>query len=571
MAAIRVWAPDKTTILVRTGGADISLQPTDGGWWSGPDLAPGTDYAFLIDDSDQPVPDPRSRWQPQGVHGPSRVYDDDRYEWHDQDWPGRDLSAAVIYELHLGTFTRGASFDSAIERLDHLVDLGVTHVEVLPVNDFNGVWNWGYDGVLWYAVHEPYGGPDGCKRFVDAAHQRGLAVLLDVVYNHLGPSGNYLSRFGPYLKDGRSTWGALVNLEEAEVRRYVVDNALMWLREYHLDGLRLDAVHALHDGSPTHILAEVSAAVDELAGTLDRPLSLIGESDLNDPVTITPRELGGWGLTAQWDDDVHHALHAMLTGERRGYYCDFGPPEVLAKTFTRAFLHDGTYSTFRDTIWGKPIDRHRHRGEQFVACLQNHDQVGNRALGERLPELAPPGMLKVGAVLLLTSPFTPMLWMGEEWAATTRWPFFTSHPEPDLAAATGAGRLAEFAEHGWDTSKLIDPQDPKAYYSAILDWPEASADGHADVLDLYRRLIELRAAEPELRDGDLEHVAVDFDSDARWLVMHRGAFDVAVNLAAAARPIPVPPGKVVLATAAAEPGPHGLLLAAESAAIVRAR
>src|SRR4051794_20869777 len=532
VTALRVWAPNAFRLRVRADGRDTELQVAPDGWWAGPELPPGTDYAFLLDESDEAVPDPASRWQPEGVHGPSRVYDQYAFEWHDAEWPGRDLTAAVIYELHVGTFTSGATFDSTIERLDHLVDLGVTHVELLPVNDFNGVWNWGYDGVLWYAVHESYGGPDGLKRFVDAAHGKGLAVVLDVVYNHLGPSGNYLPRFGPYLKSGRNTWGDLVNVEEPNVRRFIIDNALMWLRDYHVDALRLDAVHALQDDSPTHILAELSAATETLATMVGRPLTLIAESDLNDPVMITPRSLGGYGLTAQWDDDVHHALHSMLTGETQGYYCDFGPLHVLAKTFTRAFLHDGTYSTFRGRVHGRPIDPTQQLGWQFVVCLQNHDQVGNRAVGDRLPELTSPELVKVGAVLLLTSPFTPMLWMGEEWAASTRWPFFTSHPEPELAEATGKGRLAEFADHGWDTAQMIDPQDPQAYRSAILDWSEPTTGVHAQVLDLYRSLIALRAAEPDLRDGELSNVKVDFDDDDRWLVVHRGTFRVAANLAA---------------------------------------
>jgi maltooligosyltrehalose trehalohydrolase len=437
------------------------------------------------------------------------------------------------------------------------------------VNDFNGVWNWGYDGVLWYAVHESYGGPDGLKRFVDAAHARGLAVVLDVVYNHLGPSGNYLPRFGPYLTSGRSTWGDLVNLAEPDVRRYIVDNALMWLRDYHVDALRLDAVHALKDDSPTHILAELSQAVDTLAGMLGRPLTLIAESDLNDPVMITPRDRGGYGLAAQWDDDVHHALHALLTGERQGYYCDFGSLSALAKTFTKAFLHDGTYSTFRKREHGRPIDPHQQLGWQFVVCLQNHDQVGNRAVGDRLPELTTPELVRVGAVLLLTSPFTPMLWMGEEWAASTRWPFFTSHPEPELAEATGKGRVAEFADHGWDVSQMIDPQDPAAYREAILDWDEPAEAKHAAVLDLYRRLTALRAAEPDLRDPHLDRVQVEFDEDARWLVVTRGAFRVAANVAGASATLPVSGGEVVLATGDATPGADGLRLGAQTAAVVR--
>jgi maltooligosyltrehalose trehalohydrolase len=571
MSAIRVWAPNVSSIAVRANGTDTDLEAAGDGWWTGPDLAPGTDYAFLLDGSDEPVPDPASRWQPEGVHGPSRVYDQAAFEWHDSDWAGRDLSAAIVYEMHVGTFTEGATFDSAIERLDHLVDLGITHVEVLPVNGVNGVWNWGYDGVAWYAVHEPYGGPDGLKRFVDAAHGKGLAVVIDAVYNHLGPSGNYLPRFGPYLKTGRNTWGDLVNVEEPAVRRFILDNAMMWMRDYHADGLRLDAVHALIDPSPTHILAELETATETLSQLVGRPLTLIAESDLNDPVMVTPQAEGGYGLAAQWDDDVHHALHALLTGERQGYYVDFGPLHVLAKTFTSAFLHDGTWSTFREKVHGKPVDRSKVRGWKFVVCLQDHDQVGNRAVGDRLSELAPIELVRVGAVLLLTAPFTPMLWMGEEWAASTRWPFFTSHPEPELGEATGKGRLAEFAGHGWDTDEMIDPQDPEAYRSAILKWDEAAQGEHGQVLDLYRRLAALRMAEPDLHGTDLSKVAVDYDEDACWLVVHRGSFDVAVNLATTATRLPVPAGDVVLATGDADREVDGWTLAPQSAAIIRRR
>ncbi|MDT4933704.1 MAG: maltooligosyltrehalose trehalohydrolase [Pseudonocardiales bacterium] len=393
--------------------------------------------------------------------------------------------------------------------------------------------------------------------------------MLDVVYNHLGPSGNYLPRFGPYLKSGRNTWGDLVNLEEPAVRRFVIDNALMWLREFHVDGLRLDAVHALHDTSPTHVLAELSAEVDALAESVGRPLNLIAESDLNDPVMITPRP-EGYGLAAQWDDDVHHALHALLTGERQGYYCDFGALNVLAKVLTSAFLHDGTYSTFRGRVHGKPVDRARTPGYRFVGCLQNHDQVGNRAVGDRLPELTSRGLLAVGAVLLLTLPFTPMLWMGEEWAASTRWPFFTSHPEPELAEATGKGRIAEFAGHGWNVEQMIDPQDPRAYHSAVLNWAELSQPPHAEILELYRSLIALRAAEPDLADPDLLRVEVDYDEDARWLAVHRGRFRVVANLAGAAQDVPVRAREVVFATGSAGVVNRGLHLAAESAAIVTA-
>jgi len=556
------------SVAVAVGDEQIPMTEQQDGWWQGPELDPGTDYWFVLDDNGEKLPDPASRWQPDGVHGPSRVYDQDAYAWHDADWAGRDLPGSVIYELHIGTFTEGATFDSAIDRLPHLVDLGITHVEVLPINAVNGTWNWGYDGVDWYAPHAPYGGPDGFKRFVDACHQHGLAVCLDVVYNHLGPSGNYLPKFGPYLKSGRNTWGDLVNVEEPAVRAFILDNALMWLRNYHVDALRLDAVHALQDDSPTHILAELSERVEQLAKEVGRPVVLIAESDLNDPVMIEPRPQG-YGLDAQWDDDVHHALHSALTGETQGYYVDFGAMSVLAKVFTRAFLHDGTFSTFRGRTHGRPVDREHTPGWKFVVCVQNHDQVGNRAVGDRLPEIASPGMVRAGAVLLLTSPFTPMLWMGEEWAASTRWPFFTSHPEKELGEATGKGRLAEFADHGWDVSQMIDPQDPEAYRSAILRWAEVEQDGHAEVLDLYRRLIALRRDVPDLADADLSKVDVDFDEDERWLVLHRGTHRVVANLSTQERTLPVHAAEIVLATGQARPDGDRLVIAPESAAIVR--
>jgi maltooligosyltrehalose trehalohydrolase len=570
VTGLRVWAPSVSRLGVVVGDTHTPMQPDRDGWWTGPRLAPGTDYAFVLDGSDEPVPDPASRWQPYGVHGPSRVYDQDAYEWHDVDWAGRELTGAVLYELHVATFTEGATFDAAIERFGHLADLGVTHVEVLPINAVNGTWNWGYDGVDWYAVHEPLGGPDGFKRFVDAAHAHGLAVVLDVVYNHVGPSGNYLPRFGPYVKTGRNTWGEFVNLEEPAVRGFILENAVMWLRDYHVDGLRLDAVHALRDSSAQHILAELAERTEQLQTELGRPLTLIAESDLNDAVMVEPRP-GGYGLDATWDDDVHHALHSALTGETQGYYCDFGSLAALQKVLTRAYLHDGTYSTFRERVHGRPVDREHIPGRRFVVALQNHDQVGNRAIGDRLPELTSPGLLRVGAVLLLSSPFTPMLWMGEEWAASTRWPFFSSHPEPDLAEATGTGRIEEFGRHGWDVTRMIDPQDPDAYRGAILRWDELSEPEHADVLDLYRHLIALRSAEPELTDADLTRVRVDIDEQQRWLVMHRGGLRVIANFADAPRTVPVDAFDLVLATGTLDVADAAVTVGAQSAAIVRAR
>jgi maltooligosyltrehalose trehalohydrolase len=566
MTALQVWAPNVARLRVLADGDPHDLCAGDGGWWYGPDLTPGTDYGFLLDDEDTPVPDPASRRQPYGVHGLSRVYDQAAYEWHDEGWRGRPLDGAVLYELHIGTFTKGATFDSAIERLDHLIALGVTHVEVLPINDFNGVWNWGYDGVAWFAVHEAYGGPDGFKRFVDACHHRGLAVVLDVVYNHLGPSGNYWPKFGPIVKANRNTWGDLINFDEPAIRAAVIDNARMWLQDFHVDALRLDAVHALQDTQPKHILAELSDHVRAL--DLGRTITLIAESDLNDPMVITPTSEGGWGMDAQWDDDVHHALHALITGETHGYYCDFGSLPVLEKVLTRAFLHDGTYSTFRGRVHGAPVDRERTPGWRFVVALQNHDQVGNRAVGDRISDVSTPGRLRIGAVLLLTAPFTPMLWMGEEWAASTRWPFFTSHLEPELGAATRDGRIAEFEGYGWDVTDVTDPQDPAAYHDAVLDWFELESADHAAMLTLYTDLIRLRGEQPDLRDGDLAEVVVEYDEAAQWVIVHRGRLRVVVNLADTEQRVPCRPAEILLATGPAVPSPTGLTLAGEAAAIV---
>ena len=474
MTALRVWAPDVSRLAVVVDGQSTPLEPDGDGWWTGPELAPGTDYAFQLDDARRAGARPglalaaRRRARPEPGLRPAA-----HTAWQDTDWAGRDLPGAVIYELHISTFTEGGTFDSAIERLDHLVDLGITHVEVLPINAVNGTWNWGYDGVGWYAVHEPLGGPDGFKRFVDAAHARGLAVVLDVVYNHFGPSGNYLPRFGPYLKTGRNTWGDLVNVEEPAVRNFIIENALMWLRDYHVDGLRLDAVHALQDSSPQHILAELAERTEALQAEVGRPLTLIAESDLNDPIMVEPRP-HGYGLDGVWDDDVHHALH--FDAHRR----DAG---LLLRLRLAGRAAEGAHRRVppRRHVLDVPREGARPRrstarttpGYRFVVALQNHDQVGNRAVGDRLPELTSPGLVRVGAVLLLTAPFTPMLWMGEEWAASTRWPFFTSHPEPELAEATAKGRVEEFGRHGWDVTQMIDPQDPAAYRSAILRWDES--------------------------------------------------------------------------------------------------
>jgi maltooligosyltrehalose trehalohydrolase len=504
------------------------MYQTSDGWWHAE--AEGTDYAFLLDDDDNPLPDPRSLWQPQGVHGPSRRYDHAAFEWTDRHWAGRALPGSVIYELHIGTFTPGGTFEAAAAKLDHLVELGVDLVEVMPVNSFDGVAGWGYDGVAWWAVHEPYGGPGGFKSFVDSCHARGLGVLLDVVYNHLGPSGAYLDRFGPYFA-GRNIWGPSLNLDgpdSDEVRRYVLDNALGWLRDFHLDGLRLDAVHALVDRRATHLLEELAAETDALAASLRRPLSLIAESDLNDPRLITPREAGGYGLAAQWSDDVHHALHVALTGETHGYYADFGQPGALRKTLREAYFHAGTWSSFRGRTHGRPVDTRRTSGHRFVCFLQNHDQIGNRARGDRMTASISPARMLCGAAILLCSPYTPMLFMGEEWAAGTPWQFFASFPDPELAESVRAGRREEFAEHGWGPAEVPDPMDPATVARSTLRWAELMEPEHRAVFDTYRALIALRRKHPELSDPRLEQFTVDCVDGC--LVLHRGRIRVVCNL-----------------------------------------
>lgn len=525
-----MWGPDLERVRARVGAVDHELVRDADGWWSGGLLADhGTDYAFLLDDDETPLPDPRSRWQPDGVHGASRVLDHDRFAWTDDAWQGRPLRGSLVHELHVGTFTPGRTFDSAIERLDHLVDLGVDLVEVLPVNAFDGPYGWGYDGVLWGAVHEPYGGPDGFKRFVDACHARGLGVVLDVVYNHLGPSGAYLDRFGPYFA-GTTDWGAGLNLDgpqSDEVRRYVLDNARDWFEHFHVDALRLDAVHALRDTRALTLLEELAAQTAGLAERLGRPLSLVAESDLNDPRTVTPRSEHGLGMDAQWADDVHHALHVWLTGETSGYYEDFAAPEAVEKTLTGAFFHDGTWSSFRERTHGRPVDRDTVPGTAFVTYVQDHDQVGNRATGDRLSSTASPGRQVCGAALVLLGPFTPMLFMGEEWAASTPWQFFASFPDPELADAVRTGRRREFGRHGWGESDVPDPMDVATLERSTLRWDEIDEPAHREVLDAYRALAALRRQHPELRDASLADVLVEHDGPR--LTMHRGPFAIDVD------------------------------------------
>ncbi|UXY22567.1 malto-oligosyltrehalose trehalohydrolase [Streptomyces cynarae] len=541
-----VWAPQAGRVTLHCGGATRALErdPERAGWWAGEaEAEDGTRYGFALDGG--PVlPDPRSRRQPDGPDGQSAVVDHGRHAWRAA-WPGRGLPGAVLYELHVGTYTREGTLDAAAERLEHLVELGVSHVELMPLCPFPGRHGWGYEGVSLWAVHEPYGGPAALKRFVDRAHELGLGVVLDVVHNHLGPSGNHLPAFGPYFTDTHHTpWGSAVNLDAPgsdEVRAYLIGSALAWLRDYRIDGLRLDAVHALHDTRALHFLEELSRAVDALAAEVDRPLFLIAESDLADPRLITPRAENGLGVHAQWNDDFHHALHTALTGESQGYYEDFAraPFAALAKTLTSGFFHDGTYSTFRGRRHGRPLDRSRVSAHRLLGYSQTHDQVGNRAQGDRLSASLSPGLLACAATLVLTAPFTPMLFMGEEWAAGTPWQFFTDHTDPDLAEAVRRGRRREFAAHGWAEEDVPDPQDPATRDRSCLDWSEPEREPHARVLAWYRELVALRRGQPDLSDPDLCDVKVTYDEDARWLAFRRGDVRVAVNLAKEPSHIPL--------------------------------
>jgi malto-oligosyltrehalose synthase/malto-oligosyltrehalose trehalohydrolase len=530
-----VWAPFAEQLSLSVGDRVVPMERGDGDWWSptGPEPLGEFDYGYLVDGSDTVVPDPRSRRQPHGVHDRSRTFDPSAYAWTDHQWTGRQLAGSVVYELHVGTFTPEGTFDAALDKLEHLRSIGVDFVELLPVNAFNGDHGWGYDGVAWSAVHEPYGGPAAYQRFVDSCHAHGIGVIQDVVYNHLGPSGNYLPVFGPYLsQEGANPWGSHVNLDgegSAEVRAYILDNVRMWLEDYHVDGLRLDAVHALEDSSDVHLLEEMAVLTARLSSHLRRPLTLIAESDLNDPHLVTPREAGGLGLDAQWSDDFHHAVHVALTGETEGYYEDFAPLAALAKVCEKGFFHDGTYSSFRGRDHGSPVNTAAMPGWRLVVCNQNHDQVGNRARGDRIAETLDDDQLACAALLTLAGPFTPMLFQGEEWAASSPFAFFTSHPEEELGRAVSEGRTKEFARMGWDLSQVPDPQAPSTFHHSRLDWSELVDGRHAVLLQVYRELAELRRRTPQLTDPDLRRTSCEVDEDARWFVMRRDDVVVAVN------------------------------------------
>ena len=572
MHTFEVWAPLAHSVAVQIGNKSHPMEKSEGDWWrtAVENAHPGTDYSFIVDNGTA-VPDPRSPWQPQGVTGSSRLVDHSSFSWTDGHWQARPLSSAIIYELHVGTFTPEGTFKSTVARLDYLVSLGITHIELMPLNEFSGPWGWGYDGVDLYAPQHTYGTPDDLKTLVNACHSKGLAVLLDVVYNHFGPAGNYLGNFGPYLTEAYKTpWGAAVNLDHQgsqEVRRFFIDNALMWLGDYHFDGLRLDAVHAFMDRSAVHFLEQLSCEVDALAAQSGRHLVLIAESDLNDPRIVRSREAHGYGINAHWNDEFHHALHSVLTGEQNGYYEDFGLLQHLAKSLKRAYVYDGNYSVHRERPHGRPIAD--LPGSRFVVFAQNHDQIGNRAQGERLSNLVSVGRQKIAAALVLTSPFVPMLFQGEEFGASSPFLYFSQH-DPELGKKVSEGRKNEFAAFGWNPDEVPDPQERSTFERSKLRWTELTDEPHAALLDWHKKLIALRRSTGALTDSRLHVLQVKFDERAKWLVLNRDGIQVVCNLGPDRQAVPISgSGKHVLPSEEGCQVRPGLIeLPADSVAIV---
>lgn len=520
----RVWAPLARSLAVQIGDQVTPLERQHDDVFAAvvPGITAGADYGYVID-GERVRPDPVSRSQPHGVHGPSRVVDPAAFAWRDAAWRGIPLDQYIIYELHVGTFTPAGTFAAVIPRLRHLVSLGVTAVELMPVAEFPGGRNWGYDGVHLFAPQSTYGGPGGLRALVDACHAEGLAVILDVVYNHVGPEGNYLGDYAPYFTQRYTTpWGPAMNVDGAHsggVRRHLVTNALAWFTEYHVDALRLDAIHGIFDHSPRHILEELAATVR--AGTAGRHAHVIAESDLNDVRVIRPTELAGYGLDAQWSDDFHHALRSVLTRDPRGYFVDFGGVAQLAKAITESFVYDGQHSTHRQRRHGTPAAA--YPGQQFVVYLQNHDQVANGSQGRRLSAIVGHRAHALAATLLMTAPNLPLLFMGEEFAERAPFLYFVSHGDAALVAAVREGRRRELADLGdlGELGELADPQAEATFEACKLDWSRLEQAPHAEMLALYRDLIALRRREVCLGNCRKDLTRVWSSEPERWIVIER--------------------------------------------------
>lgn len=527
----RVWAPKASSVsLVITGEPQPFPMNAEGrGYFSTliRDLEPGRRYHYLLS-GDRLRPDPVSRYQPEGVHGPSEIIDPSEFEWKDRDWKGIPLEEMIIYEIHTGTFTPEGSFKAIIPFLDYLKnELGVTAIELMPVAQFPGERNWGYDGVYLYAPQNSYGGPEGLKSLINECHRKGLAVILDVVYNHLGPEGNYLGDYGPYFTDRYKTpWGPAINFdapESDEVRKFIIDNALYWITEFHIDGLRIDAIHGIFDFSARHILDEIREAVHLQAKRLERQVILIAESDLNDVRVIDPPRRGGYGLDAQWNDDFHHCLHTLLTGEQSGYYEDFGDLSQLVKALRDGFVYRGQYSPYRRRRHGNSS---RHLPPtKFIVFSQNHDQIGNRAEGDRLSTLVPFEALKLAAGMVLLSPNIPLLFMGEEYGEEAPFQYFVSHSDPELIEAVRKGRREEFAAFQWE-GKIPDPQDETTFLNSKINPDLRHHEKHKVLFQFYKALIGLRKEIPSLSVVDKKGIEITgFQKERVILIKRKGKED----------------------------------------------
>ena len=519
-----LWAPflKEVAVIVSPQKQVIPMQQDERGYWHAKEnIDPGTLYFYRLN-GETDRPDPASHYQPQGVHEATEVIDHSRMEWHDAQWSGIPLEEMIIYELHVGTFTTESTFEAIIPRLGELKELGVNAIEIMPVSQFPGDRNWGYDGVYPFSVQNSYGGPQGLKKLVDAAHQAGIAMILDVVYNHFGPEGNYITQHGPYFTDTYNTpWGSAINFDDAHsdgVRNYFVQNALHWFEHYHFDALRLDAIHAIYDLGAKHILREITENVADLSEQVGRKLYLIAESDLNDVRVIRPIEQGGYGMDAQWSDDFHHCLHTLLTGEDAGYYSDFGQCEQLAKAYKESFVYAWDYAPHRQRYHGS--DASDRPGYQFVVCTQNHDQVGNRMLGERLSNLVSFEALKLAAGALLLSPNIPMLFMGEEYGEEAPFLYFVSHRDPDLVEAVREGRKREFAAFHLE-GEFSDPQSPETFQNSQLHWDIRHQGKHQALWSLHQQLIEYRRTVGALKNLDKKNLSASVQEDQKLLFLHR--------------------------------------------------
>lgn len=562
-----LWAPNARSVSLHLlhNSELLAMAPLSRGYFhrTVENLEPGTRY-FLQLDGARELPDPASRFQPEGVHGPSEVVDLNQFQWTDQNWQGRTLERSIFYEIHVGTYTAQGTFDALIPHIPELVELGITTVELMPVAQFPGSRNWGYDGVYPFAPQNSYGGPKALERFVNAAHEHGLSVALDVVYNHLGPEGNYLNAYGPYFTDRyRTPWGQALNFDGAgsdEVRRFFIENALYWLENYHFDALRLDAVHGIFDFSARHFLTEIKSAVGDLSKRLGKMIHCIAESDLNDSRLLLNHEQGGYDLDAQWSDDFHHSVHRLLTGEDRGYYADFEGIAPLAATLRDGWYYKGQYSHYRQ----------RHHGNsprgiaasQVVVCNQNHDQVGNRAAGERLSSLVNFESLKLAAGITLLSPFVPLLFMGEEYGETAPFQYFTSHGDPELVEAVRRGRREEFAAFGWEAEKAVpDPQDESTFLRSKPDHSRKSEEPHRTLWRLYQNLIRTRR---EYDLGDPAPRSVREIGDSALLVLRQAERSqqlMIFNFGKSPMPLNLPdipgPWRMVMNSADASPNSPG--------------